>query len=76
MEVYKTETRKVIKRFLHYQLSFGGCIRALDGALGKLIPRLTQEDLPALRTLILSNNTIVMREMERRREMAAPRPQI
>lgn len=72
MEVYKTETRKVIKRFLHYHLSFDGCIHALDAALGRLIPRMAQEDLPVLRTLVLANNEIVMKEMERRREMAAP----
>jgi hypothetical protein len=72
MEVYQTETRKVIKRFLHYHLSFDGCIHALDAALGRLIPRMPQEELPALRVLILANNEIVMKEMERRREMAAP----
>jgi hypothetical protein len=66
MEVYKTETRKVIKRFLRNHLSFDHCIQALDAALGRLIPRMNQEDFPALRALMLANNEIVMSEMERR----------
>ena len=72
MEVYKTETRKVIKRFLHHQLGFAGCIHALDAALSRFIPKMAPEDLPVLRTLILANNEIVMKEMERRADMARP----
>lgn len=73
METYKTETRKVIKRFLHFHVSFGGCVHALDAALSRLIPRMHPEDLPALRALMLANNEIMMKEMERRRELEAPR---
>ena len=72
MEVYKTETRKVMKRFLHYHLSFNACIHALDAALSGFIPRMQQEDIPELRTLILANHETMMKEMERRREMAEP----
>jgi hypothetical protein len=72
MEVYKTETRKVISRFLHYHLSFDACIHALDAALSRFIPRVSPEDLPELRTLMLANHENVMQEMERRREMAEP----
>ena len=70
MEVYKTETRKVIKRFLHHQLSFRGCIHGLDAALSRFIPRMHAEDLPALRSLMSANNETVMKEMERRQELA------
>ncbi len=72
MEAYKSETQKVIKRFLHFHLSDGGCTHALDAALARLIPRMHQEDLPALRALMLANNEIVMKEMERRGKMGTP----
>jgi hypothetical protein len=42
------------------------CIAALDAALAGLIPRLTGEELLRLRIVILANNEIVMKEMERR----------
>ena len=59
MEVYKRETREVIKRFLNHRLGFPDCIAALDVALANLAPRLAG-------ALILENNNMVMKEMERR----------
>jgi len=66
MERYKHETHEVIERFLRHELSFPDCIAALDAALADLIPRLTSEQLDPLRALMLANNEIVMKEMERR----------
>ena len=66
MEVYKAETREVIRRFLNHRLSFSQCIAALNSALAALTPRLTGEQIAPLRALMLSNNEIVMKEMERR----------
>src|SRR5258708_14418766 len=66
MEVYKSETKEVLSRFLGRRLSFPDCIAALDAALAGLLPRLRPEELPALRELMLANNAIVMKEMERR----------
>ena len=66
MEVYKSETKEVLNRFLGRRLSFPACIAALDAALAGLLPRLRSEELPALRELVLANNAIVMNEMERR----------
>ena len=66
MEVYKRETQKTIKRFLDHRLSFPDCIAALDAALADFIPRLKGEQVEALRALMLANNEIVMKEMERR----------
>ena len=66
MEVYKSETREVLDRFLGHRLTFPACIAALDAALAGLLPRLRPEELPALRELMLANNDIVMKEMERR----------
>jgi len=66
MEVYKSETREVLDRFLSRRLSFPDCIAALDAALAGLLPRLRPDELPALRELMLGNNAILMQEMERR----------
>ena len=66
MEVYKSETKEVLNRFLHRRLKFPDCISALDAALGGLIPRLQPEQLDELRTVMLPNNEIVMKEMEKR----------
>ena len=66
MEVYKSETKEVLSRFLSRRLSFPDCVAALDAALAGLLPRLRPEELPALRELMLANNAVVMEEMERR----------
>jgi CRP/FNR family cyclic AMP-dependent transcriptional regulator len=66
VEVYKSETQEIIKRFLNRRLSFHECLAALDAALADLTPRLTDEQIASLRPLVLENNDIVMKEMERR----------
>ena len=66
MEVYKRETQEVIRRFLARRLSFPQCIATLDAALAGLVPRLAGEELMNLRAVMLANNEIVMKEMERR----------
>jgi hypothetical protein len=66
MEVYERETQEVIERFRRHKLSFPDCIAALDAALADLIPRLTGEQIAHLRIVMLANNEIVVKEMERR----------
>ena len=66
MEVYVSETREIIRRFLNYTLSFPECIAALDAALAKLLPRLTGDQIPRLRAVMMANNAAVTKEMERR----------
>jgi hypothetical protein len=66
MDVFKSETREIIRRFLARQLGFPRCIAMLDSALADVRPRLTSEQLPVLRALVLTNNETVMKEMERR----------
>jgi hypothetical protein len=66
MEVYERETEEVIRRFLDRRISFPDCIAALDAALAGLIPTLTGKQIPRLRVVMLANNEIVMKEMERR----------
>jgi hypothetical protein len=65
MEVYERETQEVLKCFLERRLSFAECIAALDAALAGLVPTLTGEQIPRLRIVMLANNEIVMKEMER-----------
>jgi hypothetical protein len=77
MEVYKSETKEVLSRFLGRRLSFPACIAALDAALAGLLPRVRPEELPTLRELMLANNAVVMKEMERRgqrKKAKAPPP--
>src|SRR5579863_4292690 len=66
MEVYRSDSREIIERFLNYKLSFPDCVAALDAAFADLTPRLTNEQFAPLRVLILENNEMVMKEMERR----------
>jgi hypothetical protein len=66
MKVYERETEEIIKRFLDRRLSFTACIAALDAALAGLIPTLEGEQIARLRIVMLANNQIVMKEMERR----------
>ena len=56
----------MIKRFLNHRLSFHDCVAALDAAFADLTSRLTGEQIAPLRALILENNDMVMKEMERR----------
>src|ERR1700686_3331625 len=66
MEVYKSETREVIRRFRAGKLSFHYCVAALDAALAYLSSRLRGEQIAPLRALMMENNDMVMKEMERR----------
>ena len=66
VEVYKNETREIIRRFLNHRLSFHECLAALDAALADLTPRLTDEQIASLRPFVIENNDIVMKEMARR----------
>jgi len=66
MEVYKSETREIIKRFFDHRISLHECLAALDDAFADLTPRLTAEQIAFLRPLALENNNMVMKEMERR----------
>jgi hypothetical protein len=66
VEVYESETGEVLKLFLAGRFRLTACIAALDSALEDLIPRLTPEQATRLRIVILSNNEIVMNEMQRR----------
>jgi hypothetical protein len=60
------ETEEIIRPFLTHRLSFPQCIAALDAALAGLVQTVTGEQVLRLRIVMLANNEIVMKEMERR----------
>lgn len=66
MEAYKQETKSVVARFILNQVTFERCIYSLDAALTRFIPRMKPEQLDELRTIMLSNNERVMKEIDRR----------
>jgi len=66
MKVYERETSEILNRFLSRRLSFAECIAALGATLADLIPTLTGDEIARLRMVMLANNEIVMKEMERR----------
>jgi len=68
-KVYKGETGDIRHRFLGHRLTFPDRIAALDAALAGLIPKLTPEQLPALRAIVVSNNERVMKEMAERKRV-------
>jgi hypothetical protein len=70
MEAYERKTNEIVASFLAHRLSFPDCIAALDALLADLIPRLEDGQLPRLRIVMLANNEIVMKEMERREPRA------
>jgi hypothetical protein len=66
MEEYERRTGDVIELFLSRRISFQDCISAMDSALADFIPTLEGDQIARLRAVMLANNEIVMKEMERR----------
>lgn len=52
MELYRAETREILKRFFEDRISRTECIAALDSALVALIPELDPVDLPAVQATL------------------------
>jgi hypothetical protein len=71
MEAYEHKTRDIIELFLSRRISLPQCTAALDAALAALIPTLRSEHIPRLRDVLLANNDIVLKEMERRGKSGA-----
>ena len=66
MEAYETEANEIVKRFLEHKIDFPECIEALNAALVRFVPRMTSPQIARLRVVMLANNEIVMKEMEKR----------
>jgi hypothetical protein len=66
MRAYEQRTREIVSRFICHRLTFPACISALDAELSDLVSRLKDEQLPALRVMMLANLARVTFEMEQR----------
>jgi hypothetical protein len=66
VEVYKRETREIVRRFQRSKLSLRGCIASLDAALAGVLPKLRPEQLDEVRAVMLANNRILREEMDKR----------
>lgn len=66
MEVYRRETYSIIHLFLRERITFPKCISALEEALANLVKRGGHTKLSELRALMIANNAVVTKEMERR----------
>jgi len=51
MEVYRSETAEIIRRFVNGQISHAECIATLDAALSGIVSRLKPEELAQIRAI-------------------------
>jgi hypothetical protein len=65
MEVYKSETREILRRFRSGRLSYPECVAALDSALAALVPRLTDGQLEELRAVLAANHEEMLLQRNR-----------
>jgi hypothetical protein len=70
VEVYKQETRELIRRFLMRQLSLPNCVAGLDAALAGLLLKLQANQLDEVRAVMRANNHQIMAEMASRSQEA------
>jgi hypothetical protein len=66
LEAYENETTEIVTSFLRHKISFPECIESLNAAFERYIPEMTGEHITRLRIVVLANNEIVMKEMEKR----------
>ena len=66
VEVYRSQTERIIRRFLRYRLTAPDCLAALDASLSRLAPKVPPGELDDLQSVRLAGNNKVSTEMERR----------
>ena len=66
MEVYKRETEEILKRFTENRIGYQECVAALYAALAGVVQRITPEELPQVRGVMLENNQRLIAERARR----------
>ena len=66
MDIYKAETREIIRRFFSGEISFPDCIAALDAAATGFIQSMPSDQFAELRSVMQTNNAEVMQEVSRR----------
>jgi hypothetical protein len=62
MEVYRSETLEILRRFRDDRISRVECIDALDSALLAVIPELDPADLPAVQAILAENARALARQ--------------
>jgi hypothetical protein len=56
MEIYKDETREILRRFLDGRIRRAECVAALDCALLAAIPELDPADFQAVQAILAENS--------------------
>jgi hypothetical protein len=64
MEVYKSESREIIRRYLTGQISRDDCVNSLEAAVAGLIPFLKMEDVPEVLAVISETTETLAKEMK------------
>jgi len=67
MEVFKSETREILRRYLTGEIGCEDCVTSLDAAVAGLISFLKPEDLPEVVAVMNENTATLATEMKRRR---------
>jgi len=68
VEVYRSETREILKRYRADRTNRPEYVAALDFALLAAIPELHPADLPAVQAM-LAENAQILREIDRMQEV-------
>jgi len=66
MEVFKTESAEIIRRFASGKISHAECLAALDAAVLGIVTPLKPEEVAQIRAIMLTNNEILAKEARRR----------
>jgi hypothetical protein len=67
MEVYRAESREILRRFVQRKIDERQCVSGLDAALAGVIPTLKPSDIPTLREIMRANHEEFQLELERRK---------
>jgi hypothetical protein len=72
MDVYRAETREILRRFFFRRITHQECVAGLDAALAGVFPRLTVADLPAMQFEVDANHQRVAAEQRLRQPSLRP----
>lgn len=59
MEVYKAETKEILRRYLEEQITYPASVAALDAALAGVLPRMRPENLEEVQSIVRANNEVL-----------------
>lgn len=67
MEVYRSETREILKRFSEHRISRAECVDALDCALLAAVPHLAPADLREVLATLAENSRMLSGNLRKNR---------